>query len=276
MVAAGITLLFTPAAAAARPVATVTLLAAGDVAACDSQSDEATAALVERELARGPAWVAALGDLAYDHGSAEELAACYEPGWGRFRNRTKPALGNHEYGTGTAAPAITLFGLPGNGWYSWNWGAWHVVVLNSNCDQIGGCGPGSPQSRWLRTDLAAHRTRCTLAYWHHARFSSGVHGSDVSLAHLWDLLAAARVDVALAGHDHHYERFAPMKGIRSFVVGTGGRSLRPAVARRPGSEALDSSAYGILRLRLAPRSYSWRFLPVAAGGFSDAGTGRCS
>ena len=160
----------------------------------------------------------------------------------RFRGRTRAALGNHEYGTGTAAAAIAYFGLPRRGYYSYELGDWHVVVLNSNCRPAGGCGPGSPQQRWLAADLREHPTRCAVAYMHHPRFSSGIHGSDPTIAALWTTLSRGGVDVVLAGHDHHYERFAPFEGIRSFVVGTGGRSLYPTLGRvsRPASVVRQS------------------------------------
>jgi 3',5'-cyclic AMP phosphodiesterase CpdA len=251
----------------------VTLLAAGDIASCASDGDEATAKI----LARTPGTIAALGDLAYDRGTAEELRDCYGPSWGRFLARTRAALGNHEYGTGNADAAIAYFGLPPNGWYSYDLGAWHIVVLNSNCSLVGGCDEGSPQVRWLEDDLAAHPARCTLAYWHHPRFSSGIHGSDSTMAPIWRVLARAGADVVLAGHDHDYERFAPFGGIRSFVVGTGGKSRYPLLfpLRRPRSIARSWSADGVLRLTLRPAGYDWRFLPAAGASFTDAGTGTC-
>jgi hypothetical protein len=189
--------------------------------------------------------------------------------------RIHAALGNHEYNTGKADAAIELFRLPRQGWYSYAVGAWHVIVLNSNCGEIGGCERGSPQWQWLRSDLAAHPSRCTLAYWHHPRFSSGLHGSDVTVAPFWDLLARAHADVVLTGHDHDYERFAPIRGIRSFVVGTGGRSHYPTLLPRAGSVVRNSETYGVLRLTLRPRDYDWKFLPVQGGTFTDAGTARC-
>ncbi len=250
---------------------TATLVAAGDVASCRSSGDEATAALV----AKVPGTVAVLGDIVYDRGTAAELARCYSPSWGRFRKRTRPALGNHDYGSGSAAPTIAYFGLTPRTYYSYELGAWHVVVLNSNCWAVGGCGAGSPQERWLRADLAAHPVRCTLAYWHHARFSSGLHGASEAVAPLWDALAAGGADVVLAGHDHHYERFAPIDGIRSFVVGTGGRSRYPVFRRAEGSEVVDFRTYGVLKLTLRADGYAWRFLAAAGGTFADAGAGRC-
>lgn len=248
-----------------------TLIAVGDIASCSSDGDEQTAALVSR-LA-GP--IAVLGDIAYENGTADEFARCFDPSWGPLVPRIRAALGNHEYNTGTAAVAIERFRLPQNGWYSYALGTWHVIVLNSNCTKVGGCERGSAQWRWLQADLAAHRSRCTLAYWHHPRFSSGLHGSDVTYAPFWDLLARAKADVVVQGHDHHYERFAPIKGIRSFVVGTGGKSLYPTLLPRAGSIVRHAGTYGVLKLTLRPAGYDWRFLPVASGSFSDAGTAGC-
>ncbi len=249
-----------------------TLLAAGDVASCRSTGDEATAAV----LARLPGTIALLGDAVYESGTASEFRDCYS--WAPFRGRTRAALGNHEYGTGNATAAIAYFGLPSHGYYSYELGAWHVVVLNSNCRPAGGCGPGSPQQRWLAADLQRHPTRCAVAYMHHPRFSSGLHGSDSTIDALWTTLARGGVDVALAGHDHHYERFAPLGGIRSFVVGTGGRSLYPVFRRltRPRSVVRQFHAYGVLQLTLRPERYDWRFVPVAGSTFRDAGTAPCS
>ena len=246
-------------------------MAAGDIGSCRSHGDEATAALV----ARIPGTVAVLGDAVYESGTAEEFRDCYS--WGRFRRRTRAALGNHEYGTGNADAAIAYFRLPRRGYYSYELGAWHVVVLNSNCRPAGGCERGSPQQRWLESDLAAHPARCTLAYMHHPRFSSGLHGPDASLAALWTTLVRHRADLVLAGHDHDYERFAPFQGIRAFVVGSGGRSLYPVLRRltRPKSVALDFLTYGVLELTLRAEGYDWRFVPVRGSTFTDAGTSRC-
>jgi len=246
-----------------------TLVAAGDIASCRSSGDEATAALV----ARIPGTVAVLGDAVYERGAVEEFRDCYS--WTRFRGRTRVALGNHEYGTGDAAAAITYFGLPTRGYYLYRLGSWQVIVLNSNCRHAGGCETGSPQQRWLAAELAKTKVRCTLAYWHHPRFSSGLHGSHETIAPLWRTLAAGGADVVLAGHDHHYERFAPIDGIRSFVVGTGGRSHYPALRRLPRSVKLDDRTYGVLRLNLGDGRYDWRFVPVAGSRFVDAGSSGC-
>jgi 3',5'-cyclic AMP phosphodiesterase CpdA len=206
----------------------------------------------------------------YERGSADEFRRCFS--WARHKARIRPAVGNHEYLTPGARGYFGYFRVPQ--WYSYELGDWHVVVLNSNCGPAGGCGLDSPQARWLRADLAEHPARCTLAYAHHPRFSSGLHGSDPTLASLWRIMSAGGVDVYLAGHDHHYERFAPTVGIRQFVVGTGGRSLYPVVRRLRGSQAAQTSSYGLLALSLRPDGYAWRFVPVA-GRYRDAGVSAC-
>ena len=194
-----------------------------------------------------------LGDIAYENGTADDFANCFDPSWGLARapdpGRAREPRVQQWYGQPSRS---TASGCPPNGWYSYSLGAWHVIVLNSNCSKVGGCERGSPQWRWLQADLAAHRNRCTLAYWHHPRFSSGFHGSSVELAPFWDLLARAKADVVLQGHDHHYERFAPLKGIRSFVVGTGGKSLYPTLLPRPGSVVRNASTYGVLQAHASP------------------------
>ena len=246
-----------------------TLVAAGDIASCRSSGDEQTAAVV----ARTPGTVAVLGDAVYERGTAAEFRDCYS--WRRFRGRTRAALGNHEYGSPGARPAKAYFRLPDRGYYSYELGAWHVVVLNSNCGPAGGCAEGSPQQRWLANDLERSPARCTLAYWHHPRYSSGLHGSDETMAALWRTLARGGADVVLAGHDHHYERFAPLNGIRSFVVGSGGRSHYPVLWRLPRSEVVNDTTFGVLRLTLRAGAYDWRFLPVAGASFRDDGSGSC-
>ena len=260
-----------PAAATRATAPAETLLALGDIASCASDGDEQTAAL----LAKLSGTIAAIGDVVYPNGTAQDFADCFSPAWAPLLPRIRAALGNHEYNTGSAATAIAMLGLPQRGWYSYELGAWHVVVLNGNCGFVGGCAAGSPQWRWLRFDLAAHPSRCTLAYWHQPRYSSGLHGSDLSYQPFWDLLARARADVVLAGHDHHYERFAPVQGIREFVVGTGGASHYPVLWPRRGSVVHDDHTFGVLRLGLRRASYTWKFLPVGGGTFTDAGRAGC-
>ncbi|HVE46100.1 MAG TPA: metallophosphoesterase [Acidimicrobiales bacterium] len=265
----------------APPAATV--LAAGDIAGCETQGDERTAALLDAHEGT----ILTLGDNVYERGTAREFADCYAPTWGRHLGRTRPAPGNHDYGNGRATAYFDYFGPSagerGKGWYSFDVGGWHLVALNSNCAIVGGCGRGSEQERWLRADLAAHPRRCTLAYWHHARFSSGLHGDNDVTDGLWRALQDAGADVVLTGHDHDYERFTTLdpagrpaaQGIRVFVVGTGGRSLYPFRAPVPGSEVRHAAGYGILRLVLGEKGYDWRFLPVEGSSFSDTGEGTC-
>jgi alkaline phosphatase len=252
--------------------ATATLIAVGDIGDCDTDDDERVAGLV----AGIPGTLAVLGDAAYPDGTDENFRECYLPGWGRYLPRTRAALGNHEYHSDGAAPAKLTFRLPADGWYSYNLGAWHVIVLNSNCDAVD-CDAGGPQWTWLQSDLARNRAkRCTLAYWHHPRFSSGKHGSNSDLQPFWDLLAGARADLVLSGHDHTYERFAPRQGVRSFVVGTGGRSHYDIRAvRETGSQAANNDSFGVLRLTLKPLGWDWRFVPVPGASFRDSGSARC-
>ena len=270
--------------ASAPPV----LLAAGDIAGCDSTGDEATARILDRQ--RG--MVAPLGDLVYEFAQPADFANCYDPNWGRQRARTRPIPGDHDYAElqTDAEPYFAYFGAlagdPKQGYYSYDLGTWHVIALNSVCSKAGGCGPTSPQVHWLKRDLAAHPRRCTLAYWHDPRFSSGaVHGSSRSVIEFWRALYAAGAELVMNGNDHGYERFTPLtpdgrprpgRGIRQFVVGTGGRShyrFRTRILR--ASRVHDGSTFGVLQLTLAPGRYSWRFLPVAGGTFRDAGSSPC-
>jgi hypothetical protein len=263
----------------------VVLVGAGDIASCTSHGDEATADLLD--AIEGVVFT--LGDHAYEAGTPIEFAACYEPSWGRHKARTRPAPGNHEYLSPGASGYFDYFGnaagKPGNGYYSYDLGAWHIIVLDSNCGEIGGCERGSPQERWLRADLAAHPRPCTLAYWHHPRFSSGPHGNEPALDAFWQALYAHGADIVLAAHDHVYERFAPQRpdgapdpsrGIRQFIIGTGGASrhrfIEPSVAN---SEVRNDDTHGVLKLALRPGSYDWQFIPVAGKTFTDSGTGRC-
>lgn len=264
----------------ASPPRRETLIALADVAACDSQGDEATAALVD--TIQGTIVIA--GDIAYELGSTSDFANCYDPSWGRHKARTRPAPGNHEYATPNALPYFAYFGSnagpAGRGYYSFDVGDWHIISLNSNID----VSAGSPQEIWLRADLSASTAKCTLAYWHHPLFSSGLHGSDPRLRALWTALYDANADVVISGHDHHYERFGPQtplgvadaaRGIREFVVGTGGRSLYPALFNLPNSERKYDTGYGVLRLSLGPSDYTWSFIPVTPGITVDSGSGTC-
>lgn len=249
------------------------LLAAGDVADCRSDGDERTARLLDGLAGT----VAVLGDSVYERGTDAEYARCYAPTWGRHRARTRPAVGNHEYQTAGAAGYYRYFGRrahPPRGYYAYSLGAWRVLVLNTNCGPAGGCGAGSRQERWLRAELRGNRGRCVLAYGHHPRLSSGFHGPDRSIDPLWRALAAGGAELYLAGHDHHYERFALVRGVRQFVVGTGGRRLYPIVRRLRASQRRRATTHGVLRVELRADSYAWRFVSVD-GSFSDAGTAAC-
>lgn len=271
-----------PTGAAKAPRAPAILLAAGDIADCSSGGSQQTASLIESR----PGTVAAIGDTAYPKGSTSDYTNCYQPTWGRFKARTRPALGNHEYMTANAGPYFAYFGskaAPPGGYYSYRLGSWHIVVVNSNCDQIGGCEPGSKQYRWLQADLARHRTHCTLAYWHSPRFSSGPHGSDDEMQPIWAALVKAGADVVLNGHDHLYQRFAPLdasgqinpkRGIHEFVVGTGGGDLYQPVVEIPSSRKLISH-WGVLRLKLSANRFYWRFLSTPNGKVLDSGSASC-
>lgn len=261
-----------------------TLIAAGDIAYCGTPWDEATATLVNGI----PGTVAALGDLAYESGTTAEFNACYQPSWGAFKARTKPAPGNHEYQTPGATGYFGYWGAtagnPSQGWYSYDLGGWHVVSLNSNCSDIGGCGVGSPQETWLRADLAANPARCTVAYWHHPRFSGGQVTNDLAVAPLWQALYDANADLVLTSHAHNYQRFAPQdaagaadpaRGLRQFVVGTGGHPTLHPVAGVANTEVMNNTTWGVLKLTLRNSGYDWQFIPVAGQTFTDSGTQAC-
>jgi hypothetical protein len=232
-----------------------------------------------------------LGDLQYNSASASQIQASYDPSWGRVKSITRPALGNHE--PGNASGYFDYFngsgamngpaGERGKGYYSFNIGTWHLVALNSNCASVP-CGPGSAQERWLRADLYANRNFCTLAYWHHPRFSSGHDGNNVFMQAIWSALYEGGVEVALSGHSHNYERFAPMTasgkrdkllGVREFVVGTGGAFFTGVGSAKPNSEVRQNHTFGVLRITLRPTRYSWSFTPEAGKSFSDSGSTDC-
>lgn len=264
------------------------LLAAGDVAACDTFGDEATAELLDRL----PGSVAPLGDLVYEYASSADYDNCYDPTWGRQLARSRPVPGSHDYAEGqtNGEPYFGYFGAlagdPTRGYYSYDVGSWHVIALNSMCSKVGGCGAGSPQEQWLRADLAANPSACTLAYWHDARFSSGsIHGSNSSMQPFWQALYDHGAEIVVSGHEHVYERFAPQtpggsadaaRGVRQFTVGTGGRShygFRSRVLST--SEVRNADTFGILDLTLRPGAYDWRFVPEAGKTFTDTGSTAC-
>jgi len=259
----------------------VVLVGSGDIASCASDGDEATASLLDGIDGA----IFTTGDNAYPDGTVGQFTECYDPSWGRHKARTHPSVGNHDYHTADAAGYFGYFGAaagePGKGFYSYDLGTWHIIVLNS----VIAVHPGSEQEQWLRADLAAHPVPCTLAYWHYPRFSSGiVHGSDASMQPLWQALYDFSADVAISGHEHNYERFAPqdpaglpdpVRGIRQFVIGSGGRShysFGPPIAN---SEVRNGDTYGVLKLTLHPGSYSWEFIPAAGNTFTDSGSATC-
>lgn len=259
------------------------LVGAGDIADCALDDDSKTAALV----ASVAGTVFTAGDNVYQNGSAAQFRDCYDPTWGAFRDRTRPAAGNHDWETKDLAGYLGYFGEAaaphGVSWYSYELGAWHIIVLDSDCANVGGCGATSPQGEWLAADLGASRATCTLAIWHHPRFSSGFHGNDKGVAPFWQALYAAGADVVINGHDHDYERFAPQdpdgkrdtaRGLREFVVGTGGAALRPFAAGAANSQLRLATSHGIIRLDLRRASFDWTFLPTD-GSVTDSGRAPC-
>lgn len=265
------------------PVATI--LAAGDIASCNSGGDEATANLLD---ARPNALVVTLGNNVTDSGTAAEFANCYDPTWGRHKGRTRPALGDREYGVFRAGGYFGAFGAAAGeaplGWYSYDLGTWHIIVMNSNCEVVG-CATGGSQETWLRQDMGAHPRLCTLAVLHHPRWSSGTtYGPTPAVAPLYQALHDAGVDVLLSAHERNYERFPPLdpagnvdpaRGVRQFVVGTGGRSHQPLGPPQFGSQARNDNTFGLLAITLRPTTYDWQFVPEAGKTYTDAGSGTC-
>ena len=273
---------FEPRASGQAP--TVIVTGAGDIASCGSDGAVRTAAL----LAAQQGWFFTAGDNAYDDGSATSYANCFAPTWGRVFDRTiLPAPGERDWATKDAAGYRGYFGAQatpnGTTWYSMDLGAWHVVVLDSDCAQVGGCDAGSEQGRWLARDLAASSAHCTLGIWSAPRFSSGEHGDDPDVAPFWQMLQDAHAELIVNGRDRDYERFAPMDaagvetrpgGLREIVAGTGGAGLGQFQATAANSEFRLAGSYGVLRLTLHPADYDWEFLPVG-GAVADAGSGLC-
>lgn len=291
------------------------LVGAGDIAKCYDPADplsvtppaETPAGQTARLLDRIPGIVYTAGDNAYEYGSPYDYMTCYDPTWGRHRQRTRPSAGNHEYLTPGAAGYFAYFGPaahPPLGYYSYDVGDWHVVVLNSTpqwalcpprdaTDQLP--PPASPgdgracvgdrlQQLWLAADLAANPRRCTLVYFHHPRFSSGKHGPQYEMQQFWDIMYVAGVDVVISAHDHLYERFAPqdpegradpLRGIRQFVVGTGGAPLYPFETILANSEVRNNDTHGVLAVALGSGEYGWAFVPVEGRSFTDYGRGLC-
>jgi hypothetical protein len=241
----------------------------------------------------GLSGILTLGDEQYDDATLAKYQTVFDVTWGRANKLSHPAIGNHEYLTPGAKGYFDYHNGVGNqtgvagardkGYYSFNLGAWHLIELNSNCSQVS-CSSGSAQDQWLRSDLAANPTKCTLAFFHHPRFSSGMAGSNGNMNALFTDLYNANADVALTGHDHLYERFAPQtpgaaadpsRGIREFVVGTGGKSLVGWSSIKANSEVRNNNTFGVLRLTLHASSYDWKFAPIAGQSFTDTGSTNC-
>jgi hypothetical protein len=261
----------------------VYLTGAGDISICGQEGDNQTAAL----LAGIPGEIFTAGDNSNEDGAAWQYQKCFDESWGQFKDRLHPAAGNHDYYTPGAQPYYAYFGAaagnPGEGWYSYDTGGWHIVVLNSNCNDVA-CGKDSAQIAWLRADLAASGAQCTLAVWHHPRWSSGLAGSDGRMSPAYRVLYEYGAEVVVSGHAHDYERLAPLdpegkrdpqRGIRQFVVGTGGVNYLPFPGLLPESEAHDAGTFGVLRFTLYPDRYAWDFIPVEGQTFTDGGYGIC-
>jgi hypothetical protein len=263
---------------------TVTLVGAGDIAGCDFKADRKTARLVGKIGGT----VFTLGDSVYPDATRAQFRKCYDPTWGKYKKRTRPTAGNHEYDISEAKPYFNYFrwraGRP-TGYYSYDRGAWHIVALNSNCKEVGGCDWKSAQGRWLRRDLAHHRTRCTLAYFHHPLYASGTGYDSSQVKPFWHILYNHHADVILNGHAHRYERFARItpsgarssaRGIRQFIVGTGGA---PGASQHgpdePRVQAKKVGAPGVLKLELGSDFYHWKFVPVVGRNYTDSGRARC-
>ena len=286
------------AVVAARAQGDPVVMAAGDIAcasAVPSSSSCHQGATSDLLVNGAPDAVLPLGDLQYEDGELAGFQSFYDPTWGRMKSVTYPVPGNHEYHVVGAPGYYEYFGdgatpldpacrVNCRGYYSFDLGDWHLIALNSNCSAVGGCGAGSPQEQWLRQDLAASGASCTIAYWHHPLYTSGRYAPGISSVRpLYQALYEAGADVVLSGHDHNYERFARQnpngvgdpRGIRQFVVGTGGKSHYAQSAPIANSEALQSTVYGVLKLTLHPGTYDWEFVPEAGATFADSGSDTC-
>ncbi|HSB87699.1 MAG TPA: metallophosphoesterase [Ilumatobacteraceae bacterium] len=267
--------------------APVTIVAAGDIAQCfDAPAAGSGAARTAALVTPQDALVLTLGDHAYENGTPAEFANCFDPTWGAFKDRIRPSPGNHDYNTPGAEGYFAYFGAQAGpnrrGYYSFDYGGWHFISL----DSLVGVSAQSDQYLWLKADLAQSSDRlCTIAYWHYPAFNSGaIYGSVMEMRPFFDALYAAGVEMVLSGHEHIYERFAPQKsdgtadparGVRQFVIGTGGHELNPLDVPLPNSEFRYNASWGVLRLTLGQSDYSWQFLPVGGGAPIDSGAGTC-
>jgi hypothetical protein len=257
------------------------LVGAGDIASCNFDRAEATMKLLDK--IGGTVFTA--GDNAYAKGTMQEFVECYGLSWGRHRQRTRPSPGNHDYESPEAGPYFKYFGAnagpAGRGFYSYDLGAWHIVSLNSN---LNASTWGKAQVDWLRQDLAANKSACKLAYWHHPLVSSGNrHGNHPHMRRVVEILFRHSVDIAVAGHDHIYERFAPLdpdgkahpQGLRHFIVGTGGVELYRIGTVKAHSEARNAASHGVIKFTLHRNGYEWEFVPIAGQSFRDRGSAVC-
>ncbi len=258
---------------------------AGDVAICGQEGDDQTFNLLKDQIGNGLFFVA--GDSSNENGSLYEYTYCFGNTWGQLMPDLRVVPGNHDYYSDPLENYWIYFdgvaGEPGKGWYSFDYGGWHIVMLNSNCGYVG-CGPSSEQIAWLKSDLEENNTQCAMAIWHHPRYNSGISGNADWLYTFWDALYEHGVDVIINGHDHHYERMAkinpageldPDFGIRSFIVGTGGASYYALDQIQPFSEVRITDTFGIIQFELLPDSYSWQFINVE-GQIMDEGSDTCS
>jgi acid phosphatase type 7 len=258
------------------------LIGAGDICVGYAiKNARATANLIDSQPT---AQVFTLGDGSNEEGTESQYSRCYADTWGRLLYRTRAVVGNHDLKTAAGAPYYNFFGAAagpvGLGYYSYDLADnWHVIVLNSECAAVGGCGAGSPEETFLRNDLAAHSGRHLIAMWHRPLFSSGEAGDNANFVSWWNDLYAAHAEIVLNGHDHDYERFSQQSpyglaspdGIREFVVGTGGANLRSFHVLKPNSEKRIAGKFGVLFLTLNTHSYSWRFIPVVGHLALDSG-----
>jgi acid phosphatase type 7 len=283
-----------PAPPAARSAASVpVVVAVGDIACSPSDphfnggrgtQDYCRQQAVGRLAARQhPDALLLLGDEQYERGAYAAFRRSFRPAFGALRSVTHPAPGNHEYGTPNARGYFRYFGHRarpnGHSWYSYSVGSWHVISLNSNCAYIGGCGRSSAEGKWLRADLRRHHAaRCTIAYWHHPLHSSGAYATSAdtkaAARPLWRAVSSHGVDIVLNGHDHIYERFAPIDGVRQFIVGTGGRSHYTVHKVAAKSRYRLTGHFGVLVLHLRKGSYRWSFV-TTAHHVRDHGVGTC-
>lgn len=258
------------------------LVGAGDISVCGNPGDEATAKLLEQI----PGTIFTAGDNSNDDGTLNQYKKCFGPTWGQFKDHIRPALGNHDNkddGQDYYSYFGKAAGSAGKGYYSYDLGAWHIIVLNSNCP--GGCGKNSKQVKWLKLDLKDHPTRCSLAYWHHPFYTSGFGENNEKMGLIWEVLYQAGVEMVINGHDHHYERFAPqdpygnpdpLKGIREFIVGTGG-AYSIGINGQPSahSEKQILDTFGVLKLSLFEDRYTWNFIPEEGRTGADSGADIC-